>query len=454
MLRRFNQQSVAAVVFAFTLGIRVWGISTRFQLLGDQIRDWSIALGSFRDLPLVGPPTHVHGYTIGPAFYWILWAIRVTVGPWFENLPHAGGIGQAVLQSGADALLLVAIWRRTRSAWIALATVLFVAIAPFDLSLAALVWNPVMGSTLAKAATALILLDWHRRSAAHAAVTWAVAWCAVQAYTGAVFVTVAVCAAAIADPFLRGDRKLATRNVLVIVAVSAALQLPYLAHQLSHRFADPAMDAVTGSVGRILTGAEPPQVTKSVTFYAKAFDGIEVAPWSVGFTGWALLVCAAATAVRWRGDPTLLIMTLVPPVAAIIGYALFLGGLDQYYYLSLMPAAVLTVVLALTAVPWAPVARGVSIALVVLALAVVPARVRYAMTMNQMPEYGAIVRASRVVARRGTPVRAIRTDFKLPPTNDPEFVYQIFGGQIDRASPWIAVITLNGDVLYQNMGVS
>src|SRR6266702_4234721 len=92
--------AILILTFLFTLTIRVWGISSRFWLLGDQIRDWSIALGPLAELPLVGPATHVGGYTVGPAFYWILWAIRVVVGPWFQNLPHAGGIGQALLQSG------------------------------------------------------------------------------------------------------------------------------------------------------------------------------------------------------------------------------------------------------------------------------------------------------------------------------------------------------------------
>ena len=146
--------AVATLAFTSTLTVRVNGISTHFWMLRDQIRDWSIALGPFSDLPLVGPATHVGGYTIGPAFYWILWAIRVTVGPWFENLPHAGGIGQAVLQSGADALLLTAIWRRTESLGIALAAIVLVATAGYDLCLSALVWNPTMGTALAKAATA------------------------------------------------------------------------------------------------------------------------------------------------------------------------------------------------------------------------------------------------------------------------------------------------------------
>ena len=85
----------ATLVFAATLAMRVDGITQHFWLLGDQIRDWAIALRPFSELPLVGPPTHVGGYTIGPAFYWILWLLRVLFGPWFDNLPHAGGIGQA-----------------------------------------------------------------------------------------------------------------------------------------------------------------------------------------------------------------------------------------------------------------------------------------------------------------------------------------------------------------------
>jgi hypothetical protein len=156
--------------------------------MGDQVRDWAIALRPFASLPLVGPPTHVHGYTIGPAFYWILWAIRVLTGPFFRNLPHGGGIGQAVLQSGADALLLVALWKRTTSVWPALIVAALLATTPFDLALAAVIWNPVVGSILAKTAIALVLLGWHRGSLVRIAIIGAVAWCAVQAYTGAIFV--------------------------------------------------------------------------------------------------------------------------------------------------------------------------------------------------------------------------------------------------------------------------
>jgi hypothetical protein len=136
---------------------------------------------------------------------------------------------------------------------------------------------------------------------------------------------------------------------------------------------------------------------------------------------------------------------------AIAGYAFFLSGLDVYYYLSLMPSAVLMVALALTAPPSPRIVRAVAIALTVGAIVIVPARWQHAMTLDQMPEYGAIVHASRVLVGRGMPIRAIRTEFKLPPTNDPEYIYGILGGQIDRASPWIATIQLTGDVTYRKV---
>jgi len=443
--------AIAALTFAVTFAIRVWGISTHFWLLGDQIRDWSIALRSFTDLPLVGPATHVGGYTIGPAFYWILWAIRVTVGPWFQNLPHAGGIGQAMLQSAADTLLLAAVWRRTQSPWVALTTIVLVATASYDLSLSALVWNPSMGSMLAKMATALVLLDWHRGSATRVAITAALAWSAVHAYTGAIFVTVGVFTAVLAEPFARGNWDAVRRNAVIITSVVALLQLPYVMHQVSNGFSDSAMGAVSGSVGRILSGSDRPQLTESVVGYAGAFHFIQIAPWQVPLAGWALLACGGILAVRYNRDPSLLAITLLPQLAAIIGYSLFLDDLDNYYYLSLMPAAVLTIVLAATTVPSPRLARIVCMALLVGVLAAVPARVRFARTMHRMPQYGLLVEASRKIRSSRESMRAIRTDFALPPTSNPELLYRVLGGRIDRASPWTGIITSDGRIVYRHV---
>ena len=439
-----------AAVALTAMALRVHGIQNHFWMLEDQIRDWGIAAGPFWRLPLVGPPTHVHGYTIGPAFYWILWAIRVVVGPFFENLPHAGGIGQAALQTAADTMLLVAIWRRTGSASIALASFIVVVSSGFDLALSGLVWNPTMGSTLSKVATALVLLDWHRRSSLRLATVAAIAWASIHAYTGAVFVALPALLAIVLDMWRHAGRRAAIRALAIVAVVVAALQVPYLAYQITQHFAAPAMGAVTGSVAEILSGHAAPTFTRSLGGYRDAVRDIQVMPFAFPGIGWLLTVAGLLTAWLWRRDPTLLLMILAPQAAAIAGFAFFLGSLDSYYYLSMMPAAVLTVLLPLTRITW-PVARRVTcVAVLLAACTAVPARWTYSQTQFKLPEYKVLVAASRTVRNAHRPFRAIVADFPLPPTCDPDFLYRLLGGQMDRRSPWVAVISLDGRITYIN----
>jgi hypothetical protein len=417
-------------------------------VLGDQIRDWDIALGSFTQLPLVGPPTHVHGYTIGPAFYWVLWTIRVVFGPWFQNLPHAGGIGQAALQSAVDALLLIAVWKRTRSVWISLTVIVLVTMAAFDLAISSLIWNPTVGSTLAKAATALVLLDWHQRSSIRTGFTAAIAWCAVHAYTGAVFVALGVFTALAADPLRRGDRRTAWRNGLIVVGVVALLQVPWILHQLWNQDADSGMSAVIGSLGDTITGRTPIRLADSVHAYTFALEYLQLSPWHGAAILWAVAACGAIVAVRYRRDPALLAVTLLPQLAAVIGYAFWLADLQAYYYVSLMPAAVLTVVLGVSALVPQRMGAVVGCALLVGALSLIPARLQFAAMLFRMPQYETFVRASRAIVKSRQPMRAVRAGFPIPPTSDPEFIFTILGGRIEHGAPWWAEITPDGRVIY------
>jgi hypothetical protein len=449
--RRAARIGVPAAVFAITLAARIRGISTHFWLLGDQIRDWGIALRPFADLPLVGPPTHVHGYTIGPAYYWLMWAIRVSVGPWFDNLPHGGGIGQAIVESAADAMLLVAVWRRTQSVWIALASVVAIATAAYDVALSAIVWTTVVASALGKMAIALVLLEWHRGGALRVALIAALVWSAVHVYTGAVFVTIGVFAALVVEPLAGRDWRALRGRVLAIGSVVAVLQIPYVLYQIEHRFGAPAMGAVTGSVWRILSGSAGPEVAKSVNGYVAAFQFIQVMPWQISNAGWALLACGAILAVRYRRDPVLLALTLVPQASAIVGYSLFLGALDHYYYIPVVPVAVLTLFLAVTVPASSLTGRAVGVVLLAGVAALVPARLRMAATMHRLPEYRVLVDASRRIASTRQPMRAIVTEFSLPPTSDPHFIYTIFGGRIERGAPWFAVVSADGRVTYRKI---
>jgi hypothetical protein len=260
------------------------------------------------------------------------------------------------------------------------------------------------------------------------------------------------------DPSMRSDWHTLKRNALVIAAAVAALQVPYVAHQFLYQFRDSAMGAVVGSVGQVLSGSARPEFAKSLGGYAAAVQFIQVSPWQVPFVspswqlpvvGSALLLSGGVLAVRSRHDLSLLSVVLLPQLLALVGFALFLDDLDHYYYLSLMPAAVLTVTLAITGVSGAGVARPLGIIMLIGAVALVPARLRFAATMHRMPEYGLLVDASRKIRSMRQPLRAIRTDFKLPPTSDPEFLYTILGGKIDRSSEWIATVMSDGRVVYQ-----
>jgi hypothetical protein len=440
---------VPAVLFFFAFAIRVRGIDTHFWLLGDQIRDWGIALRPFHELPLVGPPTHVGGYTIGPAYYWIMWAVRITIGPWFDNLPHAGGIGQALIESAADTLLLIALWRRTDSGWLSFAAAIVIVTASFDVALSAIDWTPPVASALGKAAVALVLLDWHRAGAWRVAALVGLTWCAVQVYTGAVFVTAGVFAALLVDTIARRDWTAARRQAAVLAGVVAELQLPYLANRLLHPSSGAAMGAVTSGVWNILTSSAPPEIGKSLTGYAGAFNYIEVEPWHTPVPLVGLALFSAIVALRYRREPAIVAMLLLPQVMAIVGYALFLGTLDHYYYIPIMWVTVLTVAFAV-AVPatnrWRHV---IGVALCAAAIALVPSRLAFAATMHRLPEYRVLVDASRRIVSAHPAVRAIETEFTLPPSTDPAFIYTILGGRIDASAEPSAVIGVDGEVVYR-----
>ncbi len=147
---------IAVTFFAYVLLIRTYDLANSFLMLGEQTRDWAVALGSWTDLPLTGAPSTAGGRGFGPAYYWILWIGRVLVGPFTDNLPHAGGLWVAFLQSAADTCLLVVLARRV-NVFLAVAACLLIASAPFDVSISGVIWNPPVAAALVKMATAMAL---------------------------------------------------------------------------------------------------------------------------------------------------------------------------------------------------------------------------------------------------------------------------------------------------------
>ena len=102
MNERHARFALAAICFLYALMMRTYDVASTFLMLGEQTRDWMVALGSITDLPLTGAPSTAGGRGLGPVYYWLLWIGRVAIGPFMDNLPHAGGVIVALLQSIAD----------------------------------------------------------------------------------------------------------------------------------------------------------------------------------------------------------------------------------------------------------------------------------------------------------------------------------------------------------------
>jgi hypothetical protein len=241
-------------------------------------------------------------------------------------------------------------------------------------------------------------------------------------------------------------------SAAVIASAVTVLQVPWAIHRFSSREGAPVMGVVTGSLSQVLTGRASPRAGVSVRGYVDAFSFIQGFPNRVPAAGSILLAAAVMTAVRYRRDPALVTVLLLSQALAIVGYALF-QGLDHYYYLSLMPAAVLTVVLAATALPvrWPRARTAIALLMLIASVAAIPGRLTFAATMHQMPEYAPLVEGSRRAVRQRQPMRAIETEFTLPAPSDPTFVYRILGGAIDPTSPWVARIRKTGDVDFRKV---
>jgi hypothetical protein len=429
-------------VFIYLTFLRTRGISQTFLLLGDQILYWRMALGSWRQLPLGGGPSSAGGTTIGPAFCWVMWAIRQLVGPWTQNLPHAGGIGLSVIQSAADALLLVALWRRFASVAFALAVTLFIATAPFDMALSACIWNPPLAVAFVKTTMALALLGEPGGTIWWSAAATASAVLAVQVHSSAVFFAVPLIASFTARELLARRWRLASRVAGASAAVVLALELPFLLNLVVHPDTNASPVLVVNSVSYALSH---PEALRPVAAFRGLVGGLQyilVRPWTFGWLGTVLVASAVVTAYRTRHDATLFCLTVGALISTVAGFSFWQQSFDSYWFLTIAPSAALTIALALTA--WRPAAPFVAVALAAWVVWAVPARAADALTLNRLPEYAALVRGSKEIRRQAPQVRRIDTELTLYPSVDPAFLYEVLGGRLMQESSFTASIDRTG----------
>jgi hypothetical protein len=436
----------AAAVFAYVLWFRTHDLTTTFYLRGDQARDWDIALRRFGDIPLGGVPSLTGGTTLGPVFYWFMWAAARTIGPFVDYLPHAGGFGLAALQSAADAVLLIALASRLGSLPAALVIVLCAATSGYDATLSSTVWNPACAVAFGKLAIAILIwsphLTWFR--AAAAIVT---GWLAVQAHTPGVVVALPVIGWVIAEPALQRRWRACAARAAAAAATIGLLQVPWAIYQW--RYAVAGRDRLGASLWTALASpTESIHLSDSFSLMVRSLAFILGGPYDVAYFGWMLAAGSLATAALTR-DAALVASSIGALATAVVLYALWQGPLDQaYWFLALAPSAAIAMFAWMGRMPGRWRTAIPAAALLVLAAAQ-PARATMAWTFHRLPGYGALVDGCRSIVADGRVIRDVRTAFPLPADTDPRWMLSRLGGGLDGGSREIAVIDLQGRVEYK-----
>ncbi len=434
---------LAVAFFIYVLAIRTYDISTTFLMLGEQTRDWTIALGGITDLPLTGAPSTAGGRGFGPVYYWLLWAGRFTLGPFMDNLPHAGGITVALLQSVADTWLLVALSKRVP--WtLALAICLAIASGPFDIAISSLIWNPPVAAALIKMATAMALSLSPASPLSHVAATAALAWAAVQCHLSALFVALPLLVALPLQPLV--DRSSNVRRAIAqrtgaIAVTLLLLQVPFFIAIIR----EPSAPAGPASA---IAGLTNPQAFRPWRAYDSVSGITANLVWPAAEASYAVpaLVAIALVAVAYRKVP---LVTAVSAGAILTATALFTTSTrnyDGYWFVTLTTALTLTFGMAIAAIPSRTAVAWIGAALLLVVAWRQPARIEDSKRFFKYPQYATMVRGSREIAMRAPVVKDIRVGFEVHPTMDRHFIYSILGGRIDPRALNTAIIDSDGSV--------
>lgn len=442
MNERYARVAIAAIFFLYVLYIRVYDIADTFLMLGEQTRDWAIALGGITELPLTGAPSTAGGRGFGPVYYWLLWLGRNLVGPFTDFLPHAGGFTVALLQSIADTWLLLALWRRV-GPFLALAMCLVIASAPFDIAISSVIWNPPVAAALIKMATAMALGLGDTPPRWQIVVTAVLAWCAVQAHLSAIFVAAPILVALVAQPLMKNHWRESAQLAAVVAAAVLVLQIPYFIAIAS----DPAAPIGPTTAISNITNADSFRLERAYVSIVNGAGELLVRQ----FDSWRFqiptLIAALVVVIRWRRDNVLLSTSIGGIAGATILFATWTRGYDSYWFLTLTTAMVLTYGFAIAAIPSRLVTHAVGGILLAGILFLQPSRIDQSKAFFKYPPYRTMRLASYDLAARAPVLRDIRVNFEgAHPTMDKYFIYKILGGRIDPSAPHQAYVNGDGSV--------
>ena len=442
MKERYARMAVAAIFFLYVLYIRVYDIADTFLMLGEQTRDWTIALGGITELPLTGAPSTAGGRGFGPVYYWILWLGRHLVGPFADFLPHAGGLTVALLQSIADTWLLIALWQRV-GPFLSLAMCLTIASAPFDIAISSVIWNPPVAAALIKMATAMALQLGEAPPRWKIAVTVALAWCAVQAHLSAICVAAPLIAALTVRPMLQKKWRDSAFTAAMAAIVVLVLQVPYFIAIATN----PAAPLGPTNAINTLTNTAAFRLDRSYNSIVNGTGEVLMRRLDAWDFRIPALVAAIVVLIKWRRDVLLLAVSIGGIAAATVLFATWTRGYDSYWFLTLTTALVLTFGMALAAIPHRRALMWTGVTVLAAILVMQPSRINQSKVFFKYPAYRTMRIASYELAARYPVLRDIRMNFDgVHPTMDKYIMYRILGGRIDPSAPQQAYVNGDGSV--------
>ncbi len=450
------------VLFAFILSLllclysfyfRTYQITEHFHLLGDQVRDWNLALKPFGELPRVGTPTSQGGYCLGPIFYWTLWLIRITIGRFYENLPHAGGIGLAAMHAIADAILLLAILKRGIPIIASVAIMLLLVSSPFETSLSGTIWNPGLSVSFVELAAAFFLMIPNSHWAVKTLVTATAAWLAVQSHTQTIFFALPLLVYLIVEPWIVAGPRYALKRLLIIVAVIGVLQIPYVIEINKHGdISQEQLGVVATSFNSLLTNPSSFHPYASFTTLVDALAELFGPHLSRAVVIVLILAAGGSLLIGYRKNHEILAVALLPLFLAWLGYSfLSVGTLYTYWYMNLMPSFVLLVLFGFIESPFPKldkISTLLALFVLLLAFASQPSRLATRAQSVSYPYYAAIVRGAKEIVRNGTPVRSVIPP-SFPNKVEPAYLVQWLGGRVEESADLLAIIGEDGSVTYQ-----
>ena len=443
--------SLPLLIGLYSFAIRATGLEDNFEFDLDQHRDWEMVGVAFADLPLVGTSQSVGGYNWGPIYYWTLKLIRVFLGPFFDNLPHSGGIGLSAIQAFSVALITFGLLKRDFPIIGTLAIVILAASSPKEIGASRSIWNPPLAVSFLYAAIGTWLIweskikDWMVFS-----IVVMLAWFAVQAHEPAIFFAASFISTMILYSFDKDKIFAVFKKGVAAGLIILFLQIPFAADYLTHPDKHASSNHASKSLLMVVTDPAALAFYGSLTTMNTMVQEILLGGNCGSF--WYMLlgtVFLLGCYVWYHGSQIcrqMLLIAIGSVTLAWIGFSTT-NVIYLHYYETLEIAAILFVAPLLLHWKNSAIAGGLSTVMLLVVILVQPTRIDQSRHAHSTPAYGRAVRAAKQIIADRVTIRAIEVE-GAPFGDFGNAIYRYLGYGLDRDSVRVARVFKDGHLEY------